>query len=159
MKQPDVFAPPEQRKPQVLIPDGKLGHYVAMNAPDANAYIVGGVGGKIEDNGFRWTEKSAAFQFRLPSTRDLRAAVKMYVTDAAFAQTGPIEIGVFVGTRKLDSIKVEKPGEVPFEKAVPEEWLSTSQPVFLRIETDKVFTEGEHSIERGVLISAAGFVQ
>lgn len=159
MKQPDVFAPPEQRKPQVLIPDGKMGHYVAMNAPDANGYIVGGVGGKVEDNGFRWTEKSATFQFRLPVTRDLRAVAKMYVTDASFGQTGPIEIGVFIGTRKLDGVKVEKPGEVLFEKSVPEDWLTTTEPVFLRVETDKVSVEGEHNAERGVLISAAGFVQ
>lgn len=158
-RQPAVFAPPEQRQPLVVSPDPKFGHFAMMSAPDWNSYVISDVEDQLENAEWRWAGKSPTFQFRLPVTRGIRLRAKLFADSASFAQTGPLEIAFYVGARKLGTAIAEKPDQVVFEKDVPKEWLSVTEPVTVRIETDKLVTDLNTRLQRSVMIHGIGFVQ
>lgn len=159
VKQPDIYAPPEQRRPLVIDENVKLSNYVAMNASNAPDYFVQDVLPELHDGLWRWTLKRPTLQFRLPTKMGLRFHATLSVPQVTFEQTGPVEIAIYIGQHHLDTLKIGNAGETEFEKDVPEEWLATDVPVIVRFEIDKTWLTPGDGIERGFILRGAGFVQ
>lgn len=159
VKQPDIFAPPEQRRPLIIDEDTKLSNYVAMNASNASDHFVQDILPELNDGKWRWTLKRPALQFKVPTTKGLRFRATLSVPEITFQQTGPVEIAIYIGPHQLDTLKVAKTGEIEFEKDVPEEWLATEAPVIARFEIDKLWVSPTDGVQRGFILLGAGFVQ
>lgn len=159
LKQPDIFAPPEQRRPLVINGKAGLSHFIHMNAPEAPDHFVADIVPQLHDNHFRWTLQKPALQFRLPLTRGMKFRAALYVPEVTFEQTGPVTIQIFIGAQLLETLRVDKPGERIVEKDVPEEWLTTERPVTVRFEIDKLWVSPADGTRRGFLLISVGFVQ
>lgn len=159
LKQPDKFAPPEQRDPQVLDEDRARLHYVPMGAEEAPAHLLTDIVPDLHDGQWRWTLQRPALEVRVPKTRGMKFRAQLTVPEITFEQTGPVTIEVFIDNRRLLERKVDKPGEVVIEQAVAEDWLTTKRPVVIRFVIDKMWTSPVDGVQRGFILTGAGFVQ
>lgn len=159
LKQPDKFAPPQQRDPQVLDEDRARLHYVPMGAEEAPAHLLTDVLPELHDGQWRWTLQRPALEVRVPKTRGMKFRAQLTVPEITFEQTGPVTIEVFIDNRRLLERKVDKPGEVVIEQAVGEDWITTQRPVVIRFVIDKMWTSPVDGVQRGFILTGAGFVQ
>lgn len=137
----------------------RLTHFIALNAPEAPEHFVSGIRPELNDGSWRWALKSATLQFQLPDTRGVKLRIDLTVPEVTFQQTGPVKIAVFVDGHELDTIDFPQPGPKLWEKPVPKEWLSTTHPVLVRLEIDKIYKSPTDGAERGYILSKIGFVQ
>ncbi|MBI5280694.1 MAG: hypothetical protein HY858_03350 [Candidatus Solibacter usitatus] len=159
VKYPEPYRPPEQRKPLELRDATRLGYFTAMNSPHAPEHFVSDVLPELHDGAWRWVMQCPTFQFQLPVTRSMRLLADITVPEITFKQTGPVQITVHVSGRLLGTIEVAKPGQLQWEKDVPEGWLTTERPVLVRMAIDKLWTSPEDGARRGFIITRLGFVQ
>lgn len=157
-KIPDSYAPPEQRKP-FGVTSGRLKHYITMNMPEASYHLAEGWVPPLEQSSWRWTLQKPAVRFELPEKRGMKLFVEITLPELTFQQTGPVTISYFVGDHLLEKVKYDKPGQSELLKPVPEEWLSTVNPVIVRMEIDKMWKSPTDGVERGFIVSRIGFQQ
>jgi hypothetical protein len=158
LKQPDVFAPPEQRNPYVLDQNRPRLHYVPMSAPEAPDHLLTDILPELHDGLWRWTLQRPALEVRVPTTHGMKFRAQLAVPEITMNQTGPVSIAVYIDNRKFTERKVDKPGEVIIEEPVAPDWLTTARPIVIRFVIDKLWVSpaGE---ERGFILTGAGFVQ
>ncbi len=137
----------------------RLSHYFTMNELTAPRYFVSDVVPELHDDTWRWTMQRPTFRFQLPTTSQLSLFVDYTVPEVTFKKTGPVKITVFVENHKLDVISVVKDQRYTWNKPVPEEWLTTSRPVQVRLEIDKMWTSDHNEMTRGFIITSIGFMQ
>jgi hypothetical protein len=160
VRQPEYFAPPQQRQPFEVDPQPKLRHFLAMSMPEADLYFVSGILPTLEGGMWRWTEPACALRFQLPTTEGLKLFLDLTVPQETLSQAGgPARVKVWVQDRLLDTIEFAKADTRQWEKPVPAEWLGTSAPVIVRFEIDKAWTNPQDGSKRGFILSKAGFVQ
>lgn len=159
VKYPEPYRPPIQRRPMEITDNNKLQHFVSMNAPRVQDYIVGDILPELNDGQWRWTLKNPTLQFQVPTTRGLRLLIDFAIAGITFEQTGPVKITVQIGGHTLDTIDCPAPGNRVWEKAVPPEWLTTSGPVLVRLDIDKIWTAPSDGVKRGFILTRIGFVQ
>jgi hypothetical protein len=158
-RNPDSYAPPTQRKPFELKSEGKLQYYITMGMPEAPLHFVDGWVPQLEQNAWRWVLQKSSTRFQLPTTRGLKLFVDLTIPDLILQQTGPVNISYFVSGHLLDKVRYDKAGQSNFTKAVPEEWLTTKEPVVVRLEIDKLWKSPIDGLERGFIVSRIGFQQ
>lgn len=158
-KQPDIFAPPVQRQPQLVSPSDGLGPFAAMGAPGVERYILSGAWPTPDSNLWRYLEQDAQFRFRVPVTRQLRLRAQMYLIGYVVQATGPVEATFYVNGKELGKIKGDKAEEIFFDQPVPESWLNTQEPILVRIHADKALTPSDGSRSQTFALKGIGFVQ
>jgi hypothetical protein len=153
--QPDVYAPPMQRKPQLGPETGHLKHFIAMNDPYAEEHFLRDVR-PLEAGYYRWTGQRPMFHFVLSTVRDLKLTMDFSVSSETFKVTGPVTVEYYVNGRQLDKVVYDKPGEKHFEKPVPADWLVKGGDTVVSAELDKVYV-AEDGVKLGVTLVRAGF--
>lgn len=136
-----------------------LKHYVQMSQRDALEYVVQDVQPALHDGAWRWTLQRPALRLRLPKTRGLKFRAQLTVPEITFAQTGPVKITIAVQGFPLDTLSIGKPGETIFEKDVPADWLTTTRPVTVQFEIDKLWVSPADGVKHGFILTGAGFVE
>lgn len=159
LKYPEPYRPPVQRKPLEINGDHALTHFFFMNAPDAEDHFLSGILPELHDGAWRWVMKKATFQFGLFTTNALRLKADLAVPDFILKQTGPVKISVSVEGHPLDTSEFSTAGSQVFEKPVPAEWLTTTRPVQVSLEADKLWTSPADGSQRGFIVTSIGFVQ
>jgi hypothetical protein len=158
-KQPDVFAPPEQRNPMVLDENRPRLHYVPMGAAEAPDHLLAGFVPDLNDGLWRWTLQRPTLEVRVPTTRGMKFRAQLTVPEITMQQTGPVVIEVFIDNRKFTERRVATPGEVIIEEPVAPDWLTTSRPIVIRFVIDKLWVSPQDGVKRGFILTGAGFVQ
>lgn len=159
LKQPDVFAPPEQREPAVLDEDRPRLHYVPMSAAEAPAHFLTDILPELHDGLWRWALQHPALEVRAPTTRGMKFRAQLTVPEITLQQTGPVLIEVFIDNRKFTERRVSEPGEIVIEEPVAADWLTTSRPIVIRFAIDKLWVSPLDGVKRGFILTGAGFVQ
>jgi len=159
LKQPDVFAPPEQRNPTVLDENRKRLHFVPMSAEEAPEHFLNDILPDLHDGLWRWTLQRPTLEVRVPKRNGLKFRAQLTVPEITMEQTGPVTIGVYIDNRMLTERRVEKPGEVVIEQPVGPEWLTTARPVVIRMVIDKIWTSPLDGAQRGFILTGVGFVE
>lgn len=156
---PDYYAPPVQRRPMTGPEPSPVTHFVAMNAPNAEAHFVRGVSRHLEAGSWRWLEPRAELVFRLTTTRHLRFVMEFAIPEITFAQRGPVVISVLVNDHLLERSRYEKGGEFRLEKPVPPEWLRTHLHNYVTLEIDKPWIAPQDGARLGFILRSAGFLE
>lgn len=159
LKQPDAYAPPEQRNPALIDENRPRLHYVPMSAEEAPEHFLTDILPELHDGLWRWTLQRPALEVRVPSTRGMKFRAQLTVADITMEQTGPVTITVYIDDRKFTERRVERPGEVIIEEPVSPDWLTTRRPIVIRFVIDKLWTSPLDGVKRGFILTGAGFVQ
>jgi len=155
---PDVYAPPIQRQPlTVPATRGTLGYFVSMSAPDASAYIAGGISDTTESGGWRWTGRRPSLRFFLSRVDGLSFVMDYAYPERIFREIGPVTLTVWVNGRLLDTARIEKGGQLSYRKAVPASMLRLGMENSVVIEPDRVWTSKSDGAVLGFVLSRAGF--
>jgi hypothetical protein len=157
-RSPDLFMPPVERKPMRGAEPNRLRAFVAMNDPDAEIHLVGGVNRRLEAGAWRWASARAELQFVTRQARGLRFVADVVVAEATFAQTGPVTLAVSVNGRSLGALRFETPGPRRFEEPVPDGWLRAGELVRVTIEADKAYVDPRDGTRLGFILQRAGFL-
>lgn len=157
-KLPDHYSPPAERPAARVLAADEVSHFTTMDAPGAANHIVSGV---LDGGGapWRWCERQAVLQFKLPETRGLRFRADIAVSEMTFAQTGPVRVDVAIDGKRLDTIVYDKPESRTTEIDVPEAMMTTGRPVVVTLTADKEWVEPGTGVRRGFILTSAGFVQ
>lgn len=159
LKQPDAFAPPEQRNPALIDENRPRLHYVPMSAEEAPDHFLADILPELHDGLWRWTLQRPALEVRVPTTRGLKFRAQLTAPEITMQQTGPVTIAVFIDDRKFTERRVERPGEVIIEQPVDPGWLTTARPIVIRFVIDKLWVSPLDGAKRGFILTGAGFVQ
>lgn len=114
-------------------------------------YIVGGID-RSGDRRWRWVARRAETRFWLTEPRPYKFALRLFIANQTFEQTGPVTISCFIDGKLLERFRCDAPREFTFEKDVPAAWISTEAPTTVVFETDRVWKE-----ETAFLLVEAGF--
>ena len=153
--QPEVYAPPMQRKPAAGPDTSRLKHFVAMNDAAADDHILRDINRAVEGGTWRWTGPKPTLRLVLPKTRNLRFVMDFSISGETMRQTGPLTIIFYVNGHVLETVKYDSAGEKHFEKPVAASWLYAGDNV-VSAELDKVFIAGDGA-RLGVVLARAGF--
>lgn len=137
VSQPDVYAPPAQRKPpdpDVLIRSKLI---VDMAEPSVERAIVKDILGREKGVPWRWTAQHPTVSIRLKSAANLKYFIDFALADAIFKETGPVSITYFVNDQVLDKVTYNTPGRKTFEKLIPAGMLRPMSENRLAAEIDK----------------------
>jgi hypothetical protein len=154
---PDIYAPPVQRKPFTIEPQGTLKHFVEMNDPSAAVHLMLDVNDRVEGGGGRWTGKRPVLRFRVPTGKPLRFVADYIVHAVVLNHTGPLTVSISVNNHLLETRKHEKDGEVHFEKRIDPKWIRAGGDTLVSFELDKMFV-AEDGARFGLLLVRAGFL-
>lgn len=156
---PDTYAPPVQRRPLTGPEPSPVTHFVAMNAPNAEAHFVHGVSRHLEAGAWRWLEPRAELVFRLDTRSHLRYVMEFAIPEVTFAQRGPVRIAIRINGRLLDEPRYQRGGEFRYEKPVPAEWLRTDIHNFVTLEIDKPWIAPGDGARLGFILKSVGFLE
>jgi hypothetical protein len=156
---PDSYAPPIQRKPLTGPEQVAFGHFVDMNDPNAEAYLIQDISRTVEGGGFRWVYKRPELRFALSKSEHVRFVMDFAIPDVTMKQTGPVTVSFFINDKLLDKVRYDTPGEKHFEKPVPSGWLRTDTPTLVAAEIDKMYVAPEDGAKLGFVLTRAGFVE
>jgi hypothetical protein len=155
VSQPDVYAPPAQRKPldqDVLIRSQLV---VDMGEPLVDRAIVSGIMGPQQNVPWRWTGPRPTVAINLKSASNLKYFMDFAVADAVFKEIGPVTITYFVNDQVLDHVKYDTPGRKTFEKLIPAGMLKPMSRNTLAAEVDKTKLTEDGS-KLGVILVGIG---
>ena len=152
------YAPPIQRKPMAGAIVSPLRHFVNMNDPRADDYIVRDISSALEGNAYRWARKRPTLRFVLQSTEHLRFVMDFFLSPDTMKVTGPVTISYYINNHLLDRVRYDKPGIVHFEKPVSPEWLIAGAETLAAAELDKTYVAPADNAVLGFVLNRAGFV-
>jgi hypothetical protein len=156
-RQPDSYAPPEQRRPLPVSQPSFIGPFIDMVNAHADAYIVRDVSPATEGGSWRWTHARPELQFYVTGVENVKYAMDFAIAEATFKETGPVTLSVFVNGTPLHKQKYDKPGQYKMEIPVPPSMLKASALNRVAIEPDKVWVSKADGAKLGFILSAAGF--
>jgi hypothetical protein len=156
---PDAYRPPIERKPLVGGEVPKIGEIVTMNEDAAAQYIVRDVSFTADPGQFRWTGESPTLRFMVPKRDGWKLLLEFFIADATMPVTGPFHITYSVNGHVLDKVLYSASGHQRFEKPVPAEWLSDSNPTIVMAQLDKTYIAESDKKKLGVILRRAGFIR
>jgi len=159
VSQPDVYAPPAQRKPLDQEILARKVPVVDFSEASADSSIVQDIAKGGQPGPWRWTGKRPTIRLTLLSTKALKFHAEFAIPDATFKDTGPVTLSFFINGRLLDEQRYEAPGQKTFDKPVPAEWLQAPGTNTLAIETDKIWISKDDGAKLGFILSRIGLVR
>ena len=135
---------------------GTLGHYVYMNQPEADAYIVGGMREKSEGP-WRWALDRPVLRFYVPEAARLNFQMDLTFPEKEFHQTGPVTLTLALNGQVFDRVRVDKPGSERYSHRVPAHLLRANSINVVAITPDK--TAGRPDERLGFVMFSAGFAE
>jgi hypothetical protein len=137
---------------------GSLGHYVYMNQPDADAYILGGMRPRSEGP-WRWALNRPELRFYVPEAARLKFEMDLTFPENEFRQTGAVRLDVALNGRVFDSVHVEKPGSLHYSRPVPGGLLRANAVNTVAITPDKAAGRSNAGERLGFIMFSAGFAE
>jgi hypothetical protein len=159
VSQPDVYAPPAQRKPLDRELLARWQPFLEMDDPNADAHIVADILGRAPEVPWRWTRKRPEIEVALKSVSGFKYVMELAIADETFKDTGPVTVTYLVNGHTLESVTYKTPGQKTFEKAVPPVLLKEMGPNRLGAEIDKVWTSPSDRQPLGFIVLRMGLVQ
>jgi hypothetical protein len=159
VSQPDIYAPPAQRKPLDREFLNRLQPMLDMDDPNADAHIVADILKRTPDVPWRWARKRPEIQVPLKSVSGYKFHIALAVADDTFKETGPVTITFLVNGHALESVTYDSPGQKTFEKDVPGSYLKEMSQNRLAAEIDKVWKSPGDNLPLGFIILRMGLVQ
>jgi len=153
--QPGDFPVPAQRPVSDGKDPGQLGHFLRMDDPMADEYIVKDV--TNEKSPWRWTLAKPELKLRVPKTANLKFVMDFIVTGVTFKVTGPVVVTCYLNENRLGSMRCPAPGQYRFEKPVPPAWAPAGATVTVRPDVDKLWVAPDDGARLGFLLGAIGF--
>ncbi len=154
--QPEIYAPPAQRKPldqEVLVRTSPM---LEMSDPAAERAFVSDIDRGPQSSPWRWTSQRPTVKLTLKSTLNLRYRMEFTLPEVTFKDTGPVTITFFVNDQLLDTVKYDKPGDKIFDKPVPDAMLKPMTENTLAAEIDKVWMSKDDGRKLGFILSRVG---
>ena len=131
---------------------------VAMNDPAVEDYIVKDISDTLESSTWRWGYERPELRFQLKQTAGQKLEAHFSVADATFKTTGPVTVTFFVNNKNVGTMKITKPGDQVFSKAVPADLLSTNDLTDVAIEAKPFWTSASDGRHLTVILTQVGFV-
>ena len=131
---------------------------VSMSDPAIDDYIVKDVSDALEGNTWRWSYDRPELRFQLKQTAGQKVQVHFTVADATFKTTGPVTINFFVNNKAMGTMKISKPGEQVFSKAVPADLLKTDDLTTVAMEAKPYWTSATDGRHLTLILTQVGFV-
>jgi hypothetical protein len=159
VSQPEIYAPPAQRKPldqDVLVRTQPM---LDMSEPSVERYIVNDIARGQQPAAWRWTGQRPAVKVVLKSTLNLRYYMEFAVAGDTFKDTGPIAITFLVNGQPIDAVKYDSPGSKIFDKLVPVGLLKPMSENMLAAEIDKPWVSKSDGSKLGVILVKIGLRQ
>lgn len=156
---PDSYPPPQQRRFDPGREARAVGQVIAMESPQVDHYIVGGVLTREAGANWRWTAQRPELRFQLEQTEGLKFFLDLVVAGSTLEVTGPITIRFFIDGKQFGSVRYTDAGEKHFETPVDAKLLKSGEPIIVAAEVDKVFVAGNDGARLGFLLVKAGFVE
>jgi hypothetical protein len=153
------YSPPPQRDPLVVSDSTGLSYFVSMTNPNADAYIVQGIGKDTEGTGYRWAFSHPVLQFRVPYIQDPRFRMDFALPPQTFRITGPVTLTFSLNGRTFDKARFDQPGPQHYERAVPAGFLRNEAINQVSIEPDKFYTAPEDGAKLAFVLLRVGFVE
>jgi hypothetical protein len=152
------YPPPPQREPLPRADPTHLSYFLNMANPNANAYIVQGIGDKTEGGGFRWAFAHPVLRFLVPPMDHPKFLMDFALPEPTFRVTGPVTLTFSLNGRFFDKRRFAEMGQQHYEREVPGGWLRFGALNLVSIDPDKVFT-AEDGVRLGFPLSRVGFVE
>jgi hypothetical protein len=159
VSQPEIYAPPAQRKPldqEVLVRSSPM---LEMGDPSAERAFVADIARGPQASSWRWTNQRPTVKMTLKSNLNLRYHMEFTLAEVTFKETGPVEITFLVNDQVLDRVKYDKPGDKIFDKPVPEAMLKPMNENTLAAEIDKVWISKGDGQKLGFILSRIGLLR
>jgi len=131
---------------------------VSMSDPAVDDYIVKDVSDTLEAKTWRWTYDRPELRFQLKQVIGQKLEVHFSVAEATFKTTGPVTINFFVNNKSVGTMKVTKPGDQVFSKAVPADLLRTDDFTDVAIEARPFWTSSTDGRHLTLILTQAGFL-
>jgi hypothetical protein len=152
------YPPPPQREALVRPSATGLSYFLNVANPNADAYIVQGIGDKTEGRGFRWAFAHPVLRFLVPFMDHPKFLLDFALPEPTFRVTGPVTLTVSINSRFFDKRRFVEMGQQHYEREVPVGFLRFGVLNFVSIDPDKVFV-AEDGAKLGFPFSRAGFVE
>ncbi len=156
VSQPEIYAPPAQRKPldqEILV---RAQPMLDMSDPTVERYFVADIAKGVQSSPWRWTGPRPSVRVTLKSTSNLRYHMEFTLPEVTFKDTGPVTITYFVNHRVLDKVKYDTAGNKVFDKAVPSGFLKPMDENVLAAEVDKPWLSKGDGRRLGLILSRIG---
>lgn len=131
---------------------------IAMSDPSVDDYIVKDISDTLEAKTWRWTYERPEVRLQLKQVQGQKLEVRFAVADATYKTTGPVTINFFVNNKSVGTMKVTKPGDQVFTKAVPADLLRTDDFTDVAIEAKPFWTSSTDGRHLTVILTQVGFV-
>src|SRR5262249_30096536 len=123
---------------------------------DAQTHFVKDITGVLEANAWRWVGKRPTLRLRPRVNQGLLYSIEFAVPEVEMKDTGPVTMQFYVGDHLLDTVTYKDPGQKKFEKAIPPEWMTPDNDVFLSAEIDKMWTSPDNGAHLGFILTSLG---
>ncbi len=156
--QPDIYAPPAQRKPldqQTLVVTQPM---LDMSDATIDSQLVADIMRGPQTQPWRWTMQHPKIRLHLKSALNFRYHIDFALPEVTFKATGPVTITYYVNDQKLDSVRYDTPGQKSFEKPVPAGMLKEMSDNTLSAAIDKVWISRDKT-PLGFIVSRFGLMQ
>lgn len=154
---PTVLPLPEQRKLLVAFDPGAPTHFLAMNHPALDLFVVRDIYPRSGDVAWRWGGKHPTVRLRAPVCSGLSATAEFVVARETFEHTGPLSVGLSVNRRRLGSLDCPREGSYRIERPVPHGLLECGGDNVLELSLDKTYQPpGGEAL--GVILLRMGFI-
>lgn len=159
VSQPDIYAPPAQRKP--LEPERlpRMIPMVVMSDPSCEQFFVQDILTGEQSAPWRWTRKRPTVKVALKSVSNMRFYAEFALPEVTFKETGPVSITFFVNGHAIDTVRYESPGQQTFEKPLGAGLLKEMSDNTLAADIDKVYISKDDKQPLGFILSRIGLVQ
>ena len=155
---PDSYPPPPQHQPLIVPTSSGLNYFLNMNNPNANAYLVEGIGSSTEGTGFRWVFDHAVVRFFVPRMDHPKFTMEFAIPERIFRKTGPMTLTFSINHKLLDRAIYAQSGQLAYEHEVPPELLNWDAINLISIQPDKVWTSPDGD-KLGFVVSRLGFLE
>jgi hypothetical protein len=155
---PESYPPPEQHKPLTIPPPTPFGHFVAMDDPNVDAYLVK----DIADRGpgpWRWAYSHPVLRFFVPAAPRLRFAMDFTLPERTFRETGPVTLTFRINGELLERYRCDTPGEQHYSHSVPPGMVHPDAVNLVAIDPNPVWVSKADGGRLGFILSRAGFTE
>ncbi len=155
---PDSYPPPPQRPAPTAV-GLRLGHFVAMNDPSADTYIVKDIAASAEGGSWRWAHRRPELRFFVETDRDWKFEMNFSIPEATLKDTGPVTLSVLIDGKLLGRYRYDRHGEKHLLRPVPPGLLKAGAINSVAIEPDRVWISTLDGAALSFILSSAGFVR
>jgi hypothetical protein len=131
---------------------------ITMSDPAVDDYIVKDISDTLEAKTWRWCYDRPEVRLQLKQVQGQKLEVHFSVADATFKTTGPVTVNFFVNNKAVGTMKITKPGDQVFSKAVPADLLKTDDFTNVAIEARPFWTSSTDSRHLTIILTQVGFV-